>query len=104
MDASFLAKVRHGTVFLPIPQITIMKRSAIFPVFAVLLTLSAANLAGCGQSDDHVVHTHADSVAPSTADPDANSANNPSLADTAYEGNRTRPITDTMHTDTMKKK
>ena len=36
--------------------------------------------------------------------PDNNSANNPSLADTAYEKNRTRPITDTMKTDTMKKK
>lgn len=28
--------------------------------------------------------------------PDNNSANNPSLADTAYEKNKTRPITDTM--------
>jgi hypothetical protein len=28
--------------------------------------------------------------------PDNNSANNPSLADTAYEKNRTKPITDTM--------
>jgi len=27
--------------------------------------------------------------------PDNNSANNPSLADTSYEKNRTRPITDT---------
>lgn len=28
--------------------------------------------------------------------PDNNSANNPSLADTGYEKNKTRPITDTM--------
>jgi hypothetical protein len=72
-----------------------MKRSAVFSLVAALLVLGATHLASCGHPDAHVVHTLADSIPPSTADPDANSANNPSLADTAYEGNRTRPITDT---------
>jgi hypothetical protein len=39
-----------------------------------------------------------------TSQPDNNSANNPSLADTAYEKNHTRPVTDTMKSDTMKKR
>ena len=81
-----------------------MKRSGIFPVVAACLALATISLAGCGHSDTRVVHTRADSIPPSSADPDATDANNPSLADTAYEGNRTRPMTDTMNKDTMKKK
>ncbi len=81
-----------------------MKRSGIFPVLTVSLVLATICLTSCGHSDSRVVHTRADSIPPSSADPDANSANNPSLADTAYEGNRTRPMTDTMNKDTMKRK
>lgn len=52
-------------------------------------------LAGCGDSGGQTVRHSPDTSSVGPA-PDNNSANNPSLADTGYEKNRTRPITDTM--------
>jgi hypothetical protein len=72
-----------------------MRRSICFVLIAGLMGYAASGLAGCGnsgaQADRHSPDTSA--VGPA---PDNNSANNPSLADTSYEKNRTRPITDTM--------
>ena len=69
-----------------------------------LMGMTALGISGCGgsgaQTDRHSPDTS--TVGPA---PDNNSANNPSLADTSYEKNRTRPITDTMkNTDTLKNK
>jgi hypothetical protein len=72
-----------------------MRRSFYFVLITGLMGYAAQGLAGCGgsggQADRHSPDTS--SVGPA---PDNNSANNPSLADTSYEKNRTRPITDTM--------
>jgi hypothetical protein len=65
----------------------------------VLAFLSLLSLAGCGGSDSRSKKMAVDSVSPTGPAPDNNSANNPSLADTAYEKDRTRPITDTMKKD-----
>lgn len=51
--------------------------------------------AKCG-SDSQPKKMSVDSTSPMGPAPDNNAANNPSLADTAYEKNRTTPITDTM--------
>lgn len=78
-----------------------MKRTSMFIVVFALLVLGAIGFAKCGS--DH----HSSTVANPATDtstmgpaPDNNSANNPSLADTNYEKNRTQPITDTMKKDT----
>ena len=77
-----------------------MKRTSLYIVVLVLLVLGAIGFAKCGSD-------HSSSAAGSSTDtstmgpaPDNNSANNPSLADTNYEKNRTQPITDTMKKDT----
>jgi hypothetical protein len=68
-----------------------MKRSlAILTLFAGLFAYSA-----CGDKGKNTTPATDTSTDMGPA-PDNNSANNPSLADTAYEKNRTRPITDTM--------
>lgn len=81
-----------------------MKRSSLYIIVLALLVLGAIGFAKCGS--DH----RSSSVANPATDtstmgpaPDNNSANNPSLADTNYEKNRTRPITDTMKKDSGKK-
>ena len=61
---------------------------------AILLT-AALGFNRCGGSGRNP-NTSATDTTPMVSSPDNNSANNPSLADTAYEKNRTRPITDTM--------
>jgi len=72
-----------------------MKSSSIYLIIIALLVLGGVALSRCGA--DHKVKTAADTTsAPIGPAPDNNSANNPSLADTAYEKDRTRPITDTM--------
>ncbi len=78
-----------------------MNRTSLFIVVLALLVLVGIGFAKCGS--DH----HSSSLANPNTDtstmgpaPDNNSANNPSLADTNYEKNRTRPITDTMKKDT----
>jgi hypothetical protein len=72
-----------------------MRRSFHFVLVAGLMGSAVVGLAGCGgagnQADRHSPDTS--TVGPA---PDNNSANNPSLADTSYEKNRTRPITDTI--------
>lgn len=66
-----------------------MNRSlTIAALLAGILTLGS-----CGGSGNKTPSTDTSTVMGPA--PDNNSANNPSLADTAYEKNRTRPITDT---------
>jgi hypothetical protein len=62
----------------------------------------AIGSAGCGGSGSQAATPSTDTSNVNGPAPDNNSANNPSLADTNYEKNRTRPITDTMHQDTSK--
>jgi hypothetical protein len=76
-----------------------MKSNVMYHLTAILLILGAAVFVRCNDSGYKHVNTLADSTTPKSS-PDNNSANNPSLADTAYEGNRTKPITDTMKRDT----
>lgn len=83
-----------------------MKRSGLFIVVLVLLVLGSIVFAKCG-SDHHgssVNNPATDTSSSMGPAPDNNSANNPSLADTSYEKNRTRPITDTMKQDTARKR
>ncbi len=81
-----------------------MKRSGISLFVATLLVTATITLARCGGSGSQPAANSQPAAAksPDTSSdagpaPDNNSANNPSLADTAYEKNRTRPITDTTH-------
>ncbi|HEY4336013.1 MAG TPA: hypothetical protein VGM89_08950 [Puia sp.] len=74
-----------------------MKRS-IGIYLPALLVIAGAAFTGCG-SDSQQKKMYVDSVSPTGPPPDNNAANNPSLADTAYERDRTRPITDTMKKD-----
>jgi hypothetical protein len=80
-----------------------MKRSGISLFAATLLVTAAMTLAYCGGSGSQpAANSQPAAKSPDTSSdagpaPDNNSANNPSLADTAYEKNRTRPITDTAH-------
>lgn len=86
-----------------------MKSSSIYLIFIAILVLGGVVLSRCGGSN-HKVPTAADTTsAPIGPAPDNNSANNPSLADTSYEKDKTRPITDTMPKnktipDTVKKR
>jgi hypothetical protein len=73
-----------------------MKSSRIYLIVIFILVLCGVFLAKCNGSDTKSVRTSTDSVSPVGPAPDNNSANNPSLADTNYEKDRTRPITDTM--------
>lgn len=72
-----------------------MKRSVFFPLVTVLTLTAALTLTRCGGQGSSGKNSPDTSTSMGPA-PDNNSANNPSLADTAYEKNRTRPITDTM--------
>jgi ABC-type glycerol-3-phosphate transport system substrate-binding protein len=67
-----------------------MKRFLTIAGFLAVILLAGA----CGHSGAKTPSTDTSSVMGPA--PDNNSANNPSLADTAYEKNRTRPITDTI--------
>jgi hypothetical protein len=71
-----------------------MKR--IFMIYGLAV---AVGIAACGGSNPKEKKMSMDSVSPTGPAPDNNAANNPSLADTAYEKDRTRPITDTMKRD-----
>ncbi len=78
-----------------------MKRSSLFIVGLIVLGIGFARCGGSGQHDSNNAATDTSkSMGPA---PDNNSANNPSLADTNYEKNKTRPITDTMKQDTTKR-
>ena len=72
-----------------------MRRSFYFILISGLVGYAALGLAGCGGSGKRVDRQSPDTSSVGPA-PDNNSYNNPSLADTNYEKNRTRPITDTM--------
>ena len=76
-----------------------MRRSFYFVLITGLMGYAALGLAGCGGSG-RKIDRHSPDTSPDTSivgpAPDNNSYNNPSLADTNYEKNRTRPITDTM--------
>lgn len=62
-----------------------------------MLVLAGGVLIATGCGSNHDVKTPSTDTSSSMGPaPDNNSANNPSLADTAYEKNKTRPITDTM--------
>ena len=80
-----------------------MKRTSMYVLFLALMVLGAIGFAKCG-SDQHSSSVNNPATDTSTMGPapDNNAANNPSLADTSYEKNRTRPITDTMKQDTAK--
>ena len=74
-----------------------MKSSSIYLIMIVLLVICGVALVKCDDgADTRPVRTPADSSSAIGPAPDNNSANNPSLADTNYEKDRTRPITDTM--------
>ena len=73
-----------------------MKSSSIYGIIIVLLVVCWVVFIKCNGADTKPVRTPADSSSAMGPAPDNNSANNPSLADTNYENNRTRPITDTM--------
>jgi hypothetical protein len=66
-----------------------------FAIFLVLAAVLALPGCGSGNADNKSTPSTDTSVSAGPA-PDNNAANNPSLADTNYEKNRTRPITDTM--------
>lgn len=70
----------------------------------IVLIMSAVFVAKCGNSGSGSAKS-VDSEHVKGPAPDNNSANNPSLADTNYEKDRTRPITDTMkNRDSLKNK
>ena len=73
-----------------------MKSSSIYLLMIVLLVICGVVLVKCDGADTKPIRTTADSSSVVGPAPDNNSANNPSLADTNYEKDRTRPITDTM--------
>jgi hypothetical protein len=73
-----------------------MKSSSIYLIVITLLIVCGVAFVKCGGADTKPVRTTADSSSVVGPAPDNNSANNPSLADTNYEKDRTRPITDTM--------
>jgi hypothetical protein len=75
-----------------------MKRNSLW-YLPVLLLVAATAFVKCGSSNSNDRKTATDSTSPMGPAPDNNAANNPSLADTAYEKDRTRPITDTMKKD-----
>jgi hypothetical protein len=66
------------------------------------MVVAAVGFAKCDGSDSQPKKMAVDSASPMGPAPDNNSATNPSLADTAYESNRTKPITDTMKKDSSR--
>ena len=79
---------RSGNVFLPLAAVAFL----------------AIGSAGCGGADSQARTPSIDTSKDMGPAPDNNAYNNPSLADTDYEKNKTRPITDTMRQDTGKKR
>jgi hypothetical protein len=80
-----------------------MKRTNLFTVVLALLLLGSIGFAKCGSDHHGSSANSATDTSTMGPAPDNNSANNPSLADTNYEKNRTQPITDTMKKDTPKR-
>lgn len=78
-----------------------MRTCKFFPV-TTLVAFLAIGFVSCGGSGSQATTPSTDTSKDVGPAPDNNSANNPSLADTNYEKNRTRPITDTMRQDTSK--
>ena len=73
-----------------------MKSSSIYLIMIAVLIVCGVVFVKCNGADTKTIRTPADSTSAKGPAPDNNSANNPSLADTNYEKDRTRPITDTM--------
>ena len=73
-----------------------MDKPSMWPAVIFVLLAGSLSLTKCGNSDSKPIRTGVDSAHVTGPAPDNNSANNPSLADTNYEKDRTRPITDTM--------
>jgi hypothetical protein len=79
---------------------TVMKYGVYLVILILLVALVTGGLARCGGPGSRQPKKMAvDSSSPMGPAPDNNSANNPSLADTSYEKDRTRPITDSMKKD-----
>jgi ABC-type oligopeptide transport system substrate-binding subunit len=78
-----------------------MRKGKIFLVIA-LVAFVAIGFASCGGSDSQANTPSTDTSKVNGPAPDNNSATNPSLADTNYSKNASKPITDTMHQDTSK--
>ncbi len=77
-----------------------MKQAGIFSFLVVL----ALGFGGCGSADQQQAASSSPDTSKVGPTPDVNvAANNPSLADTDYEKNKTRPITDTMRKDTVRR-
>ena len=68
--------------------------SSIIAFLAGALIMTVA-MVGCGGSDSSSIKTSVDSVSAKGPAPDNNSANNPSSADTNYQKDTGRKITDT---------
>jgi hypothetical protein len=73
-----------------------MDKPNMWPAIIFVLLAGLLFLTRCGNSDPKPIKTAMDSAHVTGPAPDNNSATNPSLADTNYEKDRTRPITDTM--------
>ncbi len=73
-----------------------MKSSSIYLTIIALLVFCGVFFVKCNNADTKPIRTSSDSTSAVGPAPDNNSANNPSLADTNYEKDKTRPITDTM--------
>lgn len=82
-----------------------MTRRTLYIVFLAGLLVGSIVFSKCGsdQRSSSVNNPATDTSSSMGPAPDNNSANNPSLADTNYEKNRTRPITDTMKQDTVRR-
>ena len=82
----------------------VMKRSGnIFLTLTSVAFLAIASV-GCGGSNSQAKTPSTDTSKDMGPAPDNNAYNNPSLADTDYEKNRTRPITDTMRQDSARRR
>ena len=85
-----------------------MKRSGNIILTLTAVAFLAIASAGCGGSNSQAKTPPTTPSTDTSKDmgpaPDNNAYNNPSLADTDYEKNKTRPITDTMHQDTIKRR
>ena len=82
----------------------VMKRSGnIFLTLTSVAFLAIAS-AGCGGSNSQAKTSSTDTSKDMGPAPDNNAYNNPSLADTDYEKNRTRPITDSMRQDSARRR
>jgi hypothetical protein len=79
-----------------------MKKSGNFFLVLGSVLFLAIGFARCGGSDSRAATSSTDTSKVNGPAPDNNSATNPSLADTNYEKNKTKPITDSTRQDTTR--